>query len=78
MLENFNLGDWILRAKAEAKIAQRKNPLSRLIGEYCIEDYDIRKKGDHFESYNKLTGEGLFEASTYREALADLREEFAI
>ena len=52
--------------------------MPRLIGGYCIEDYDIRKKGDHFESYNKITGEGMFEAFSYEEALADLREEFAI
>ena len=39
-------------------------------------DYDIRKKGDHWESFNTKTGEKLFEAMTYEEAMADLREEF--
>ena len=74
---SYESGDWILRAIAEAQRAQRKNPLPRLIGEYSIDDYNVRGKGDHFESYNKITGESLFEAFSEEEAWADLREEFA-
>ena len=72
-----DFSEWMLKAIAEAKRRQRMNPLPRLIGNYSIEDYDIRKKGDHFESYNKRTGEALFEAFSYEEAMADLRAEFS-
>ena len=75
---NLDQSAWVMRAEAAAKIAKARNPLPRLIGEYDISDYSIRKKGDHFESYNTITGEGLFEAQTRTEALADLQEEFAL
>lgn len=69
-------GDWLLRSMAEARRTRTKNPLPRLLNDYTIEDYGVRPKEDHVESYNKITGEGLFEALTEDEAWADLREEF--
>ena len=44
--------------------------------QYNFEDFGIRKRGDHFESYNKKTGKKLFEACTWTEAWEDLKEEF--
>ena len=44
--------------------------------QYNFEDFDVRKRGDHFESYNKKTGKKLFEACTWTEAWEDLKEEF--
>ena len=46
--------------------------------QYNIEDFGIRKRGDHFESYNKRTGKKLFEACTWMEAWEDLKEEFLV
>ena len=70
-------GEWLINRIAETKITARKKPLKRLLS-YSADDYDVRKKGDHFESYNKITGESLFEAFSEKEAWADLREEFAV
>lgn len=46
--------------------------------QYNYEDFDVRKKGDHYESYNKKTGKKLFEACTWTEAWEDLKEEFLV
>ena len=46
--------------------------------QYNYEDFDVRKKGDHFESYNKRTEKKLFEACTWTEAWEDLKEEFLV
>ena len=75
----WNRGNWIMKALLEKKRRQERNPLKRLLDKerYGIDDYDVRKKGDHFESYNKITGESLFEAYSEEEAYADLREEFS-
>lgn len=74
----WNLGDWRLRAIYESKRAEATNPLPRLLNKeiYSENDYAVRKKGDHFESYNRITGESLFEAFSYEEAMADVRAVF--
>lgn len=75
--ESWTLGDWMLRRTAERQYQELKSKRQEKYGiVYAFEDYDIRKKGDHWESFNTKTGEKLFEAMTYEEAMADLREEF--
>ena len=46
--------------------------------QYDFEDFDVRRRGDHYESYNKKTGKKLFEACTYTEAWEDLKDEFFV
>ena len=72
--------NWRMRNEVEAKQIEKKNVLGRLLDPkvYSIYDYDIRPRDDHFESYNKITDEALFEASTHEEAMADLRDAFCI
>ena len=68
------------------KIREDRKARNRAISEslndprrgYSLEDFDVRKRGDHFESYNKRTGKKLFEACSWSEAWADLREEFLV
>ena len=68
---------WMIKARQDAKKAKAAYDRQKAEGRhYSLEDYDVRKRGDHYESYNKLTGETLFEAFTMAEARADLREEF--
>ena len=75
--QSWFLGDWMLRAAAEKRYAQTKQRRRKEAGiVWMFEDFDIRKKGDHWESYNTKTGETLFEGMTYEETMADLREEF--
>ena len=69
--------NWWVRAQQEKRRAQSSGDYARLTKHYSIGDYDIRKQGDHFESYNTITGEVLFEAQTREEAKRDLREVFA-
>ena len=79
--EQFQVfGNWLINARLEAKERQKRNDYKRLTNRelYSIDDYNIRKKGDHYESFNRITGEGLFEASTLEEAMRDLREEFGV
>ena len=70
--------NWLANARKEARRAQTSGDYKRLTTEYSIEDYDIREKGDHVESYNTITGETLFEARCKSEAQADLREAFKV
>ena len=65
------------RAEQNKKILEKKQ-LTSLIDplRFTIDDYDVRKKGDHCESYNKITGEALFEAHNETEAWEDLKETF--
>ena len=75
--QNWFLGEWMLKRYAERQYRELKNKRRVAAGiVYTREDFDIRKRGDHWESYNIKTGESLFEAMTYEEAMADLREEF--
>ena len=75
--ESWALGDWMLRRYAERQYQELKNKRQEKAGiVYIMDDFNIRKKGDHWESYNTKTGETLFEGMTYEEAMADLREEF--
>ena len=75
--QNWDLGEWMLKRYAERQYRELKNKRRAESGiVYGRDDYDIRKKGDHYESYNVHTGESLYEALTYEEASADLRETF--
>lgn len=79
--EQFDVfGNWLINAQLEAKERQKRDDYKRLTNRelYSIDDYSIRKKGDHYESFNTITGEGLFEAFSIEEAMRDLREEFGV
>ena len=41
-----------------------------------LEDYGIKKYGDHYVSYHKATGKILYHGATWSECYADLLEEF--
>ncbi len=62
--------------KKEQKYEARKKFMKNYF--YPFDVFDVRKKGDHVESYNTITGEALFEAQTESEAWNDLREEFGV
>lgn len=70
--------NWITQARNSAKQKQQFRSRdcfsSPLI--LCPEDFDVRKKGDHVESYNRITGESLYEAHNTTEAWNDIREMF--
>ena len=69
--------DWVMRDQLSAKRARIKNPLPRLLTQYTIIDYGVRKiKEDLWESYNLITGEQLYQAQSESEAWSDLKEEF--
>lgn len=75
-----SFANWLIEARKEGKERQKKGDIKRLLNRnvYSYDDYDVRKKGDHVESYNKITGEVLFEAFDETEAWRDLREEFGV
>lgn len=75
-----SFANWLIEARKEGKQRQKKGDMKRLLNRnvYSYDDYDVRKRGDHVESYNKITGEVLFEAFDETEAWRDLREEFGV
>lgn len=75
-----SFANWLIEARKEGKERQKKGDIKRLLNRnvYSYDDYDVRKKGDHVESYNKITGEALFEAFDEKEAWRDLRQEFGV
>jgi hypothetical protein len=70
--------NWIVEAQRRKERAQKGPGYSKLLDPmmFGIDDYDVRKKGDHVESYNRITGETLFEAHNETEAWQDIREAF--
>ena len=70
--------NWLINAQKEARRAQASGTITRLTEHYSFEDYDVRPKDGHYESYNTKTGEGLYTAQTISEAWRDLREQFGV
>ena len=72
------MANWTQRAIWYARETRRKGKFQRERAKWSFDDYDVRKKGNHVESYNIHTGEALFEAFDESEAWRDLREEFGV
>ena len=73
----YELSSWLLQRYAEQKMNRKKQERWRnMMQTATIEDFDIRRKGDHYESYHIKSGKSLYEALTYEEARRDLLEEF--
>lgn len=72
----WGYGEWMFHAMLNKKKTQARNDYARLTTHYDIGDYDIRKRGDHWEGYNMKTGEVLTEGVSYDETVKNLREAF--
>ncbi len=70
--------NWTQRAMWYTRETRRKNKHGLERKKWSYEDYNVRKRGNHAESYNIHTGETLFEAYDETEAWRDLREEFGV
>lgn len=68
--------EWLLNAYAEKQLKQKRSKRRDPLSGFTADDYAVRKRGDHYESYNIHTGKALYEAMTIEEARADIREEF--
>lgn len=75
--QRWRYGDWMLKAKAEAKRKQRKKPASP-------QPNDIFKFGisdpekDVVTVYDRKNGKQLFEVESYDEAQRLLNEEYGV
>jgi len=70
--------NWIADARRTARETRLRTGYNKLFNPlmFDIDDYAVRRKSDHVESYNKITGETLFEAHNETEAWQDIREIF--
>ena len=75
--QRWRYGDWMLKAKAEAKRKQRQKPASPQPND--IFRYGISEPGkDVVKVYNRKNGQDLFEVESYDEAQRLLNEEFGM
>ena len=79
-LEEFNVFCDVQAKKVKAERLkqeklERERKLKKLMG-HKLTDFDIRKNGDHVESFIKSTGEVVYQHSCEEEAWRDLKEEF--
>ena len=73
----YALSTWLLQRYAEQQVNRKKQQEFReMLNTAKIDDFGIRRKGDHYESYHIKSGKSLYEAFTYEEARRDLLEEF--
>lgn len=76
--QRWRYGDWMLKAKAEAKQKQRRRPVKPQPGD--IFKYEITKdknEGD-VQVYSRKDGKVLFEAESYDEARRVLEEQYGM
>lgn len=75
--QRWRYGDWLLKAKAEAKRKQRRKPKAPQPND--IFKFGISEPGkDVVKVYNRKNGQDLFEVESYDEAQRLLNEEYGV
>jgi len=75
--QRWRYGEWMLKAKAEAKRKQRHKPKSPQPND--IFKFGISEPGkDVVKVYNRKNGQDLFEVESYDEAQRLLNEEYGV
>ena len=75
--QRWRYGEWLLNAKAEAKLKQRQKPKSPQPND--IFKFGISEPGkDVVKVYNRKNGQDLFEVESYDEAQRLLNEEYGV
>lgn len=75
--QRWRYGEWMLKAKAEAKRKQRQKPTSPQPND--IFKFGISEPGkDVVKVYNRKNGQDLFEVESYDEAQRLLNEEYGV
>lgn len=75
--QRWNYGDWMLKAIADTKRKQRREPVKPHPNDIFKLGIGINKK-DEVEVYNRKNGRALFEVESYDEAQRLLNEEYGM